>query len=182
MTSDQAWALKFGFDRLKVTIERTEILADNDRSYALLVAWVDGSEEIFKDVEKCEGALVHAMLPELIEGDLFATLGDDGVPVLCDFETHRAWIFSNAERTKKTFSCSREIDATVHFSGHSPAEYSMDGHPRFWALSFYNRTKKEHYGCGPGVFEIEAEANAFVERYISAGCPLPGTIDWLRFR
>jgi hypothetical protein len=104
------------------------------------------------------------------------------VPVLCDFETHQKWLFSDGQKSIQKFECSPEIEGTIHFSGHSLAQYSMDGRPKFWALNFYNRTKNERYGCGPGVFETKAEARACLERYISKGCPLPGTIEWVQFR
>jgi hypothetical protein len=66
MTREEAWVLKSGFDRLKVTIEGTEILSETDGSYALRVLPMDAPEEVFKDTEKCQWALVHAMRPEML--------------------------------------------------------------------------------------------------------------------
>ncbi|MGA8655417.1 MAG: hypothetical protein WB586_04655 [Chthoniobacterales bacterium] len=57
-----------------------------------------------------------------------------------------------------------------------PAQVAAsDGRPKFWAVSFCDRKKNERYDYPPGIFETLDDARAFVDKYISWGCPLPGT-------
>jgi hypothetical protein len=170
MTESEANGLKRVLDKYKVTIECTEILPGIDGSYSLLVFRLDGTEEILTNTVEANRALVNATRVEAIEGTCYATLGEDRLPILCDFKTWQEWSSTNQNQSYK-IGFSPEIEAQIWFMGHSSSEDSMDGRPKFWALSIYNSTNGKPYGGGR--FETEAEAKACVERYISEGCPAP---------
>jgi hypothetical protein len=138
------------------------------------------TEELFKDTEQAAWAGAHQVGEETREGALFATLGEDGVPIQCDLETWKVWVLPNADRTKTKISCSPDVEATIFFSGYSPSLVSMDGRAKFWPVSFYSVSRNEHFGWGSGVFETLDEAKACVARYIEKRCPPPGSIDWFK--
>ena len=178
MTFEEAQQFAWMFRQNKATVERVEVQQEADGTYSLLVVRINGTEETLKDAEQAGWAAAHQVGEETREGALFATLSEDGVPIQGDFETWKAWVFPNADKTKLKISCSPDVEATIFFSSQSPSLVSMDGRAKFWAVSFYSASRNEHYGWGPGVFETVDEAKACVARYIEKGCPPPGTMEW----
>jgi hypothetical protein len=179
MTLDEVQEFAWLFLQNKEAIERADIVRDADGTFALAVIRMDGSEETFRSAEEASWASALQTGEQMREGGLFAILGEDGNPVLCDFKTREAWILANAEKTKEKIECSPDVEATILFSGHSPSRISMDGSPKFWATWFYNSAQNQHYCCGPGVFETRVAAESFVKYYISTGCPAPGTPEFV---
>jgi hypothetical protein len=180
MTFEEAQQFARMFRQNKATVEGVEVQQGADGTYSLLVVRINGTEEIFKDAEQAGWAAAHQVGEETRQGGLFAIIGEDGVPIQCDFETWKAQGLANVEKTTIKISCSKDVEATIFFSGHSPSLVSMDGRAKFWAVSFYSVSRNEHYGWGPGVFETLDEAEACVARYIEKGCPPPGTIEWFK--
>jgi hypothetical protein len=178
MTLAQARWHVWSLIRNTATVERAEVVPESEGSYSVRLVRVNGTEQTIRDEEEAIWAGLQQQKQEMLEGDLYVTLNDEGVPVPCDFKTNIEWRSKNLARLQTKITCSPDVEATITFTGHCPASFSMDGPPRFWALTFYSAERNTHYGFGPGIFETREQAEACVSFYVESGCPAPSTMEW----
>jgi hypothetical protein len=69
--------------------------------------------------------------------------------------------------------CSPEIEATISFTGCAPSLIHRDENVKLWNAQFYTSANDENYGGT--LFNAFEEAKAFVDQYISKGCPPSGS-------
>jgi hypothetical protein len=119
------------FNQNKATIERADLRQEADGNYVVDVVRLNGTEQSFKDAEEAGWALAHQAGEEMREGALYATLNEDGIPVQCDFETWKVWMFQDLEKRQTKITCSSDITATITFTGNSPARFPWTGERNF---------------------------------------------------
>lgn len=171
MTLEQARELKWIFDQphAKLFIEWARTWEGPDQTYSLIVEPVEAEQQVFTDAKKAHWALVEWMAKSAKANDRYFTLAEDGTPIECDFQTWASKWSENAKKTETKITCSPEIEATISFLGHASSAIHMDENVKLWNAQFYSSAKDEHYG-GQNFSNFE-EAKAFVDAYISRGCP-----------
>jgi len=179
MTLQDAQQLAWSFNRpdSKLFIERASIFLGQCGDYLLVVEPVEGKPQIFTDADKALVALGEWGIKAKQENDRYFTLAEDGTIKECD---RKAWINDgpNREKAKKKIACSLEIEATISFSGWT-STIDMDGNVKPWVVDFHVIGTDKVYGGV--IFNTREEANAFVDQYISKGCP-PSGFPFMLFR
>ena len=78
-----------------------------------------------------------------------------------------------------TIMCSPEIEADIPFLGHVWSIIQMDEEVKFWCAGFCLTAKNEHFGGT--AFKTFERAKAYVDRFITLGCPAFGSLQWVQF-
>jgi hypothetical protein len=159
----------------KVFIDHAEIRKEPDGHYALVIEPLEGEKQIFTDMEKAYLGLSKVSLKDTMENTRYFTLAEDGTIKECDRKTWNE-DSPNRQKTQTTVGCSSEVEANICFTGWMPPH--ADGEVKLWNVTFRNIAKNEVFG-GTNFGSYE-EAKAFVDAYISKGCP-PGGFTFLKF-